>query len=274
MIWCNDAFKGSATLTEALVLFFVGALYKMWFVNIKNWKHIWKRKRSYWKYFLATGFFNNVKGIVTPRWMSVWQSLFHLFLSFLDFFGFFFLLLELPFENPKLLKSVSDSSLSLSDSFCLVTNLWVNAKKSIKFSFPNMSSSWPRTPFFSKHRVILNICLVFRQIGDNPPFFLNITQSAAIHVCHITHINWRLQFFKKQFVNITNYHTLICVSEAQKPKIFRIAAFYAQKFSGRSARIHFSRQFKKARNPLSRHIKKAHNPFATWNKRIILTRDT
>ena len=29
--------------------------------------------------------------------------------------------------------------------------------------------------------------------------------------------------------------------EAQKPKTFRIAAFYAQKFSGQSARIHFSR---------------------------------
>ena len=33
--------------------------------------------------------------------------------------------------------------------------------------------------------------------------------------------------------------------EAQKPKTFRIAAFYAQIFSGRSARIHFSRHIKK-----------------------------
>ena len=34
-------------------------------------------------------------------------------------------------------------------------------------------------------------------------------------------------------------------AEAQKPKTFRIAAFYAQNFSGRSARIHFSRHIKK-----------------------------
>ena len=34
-------------------------------------------------------------------------------------------------------------------------------------------------------------------------------------------------------------------AEAQKPRTFRIAAFYAQKFSGRSARIHFSRHIKK-----------------------------
>ena len=33
--------------------------------------------------------------------------------------------------------------------------------------------------------------------------------------------------------------------EAQKPKTFRIAAFYAQNFSGRSARIHFLRHIKK-----------------------------
>ena len=36
-----------------------------------------------------------------------------------------------------------------------------------------------------------------------------------------------------------------CSPEAQKPKTFRIAAFYAQNFSGRSARIHFSRHIKK-----------------------------
>ena len=35
------------------------------------------------------------------------------------------------------------------------------------------------------------------------------------------------------------------VAEAQKPETFRIAAFYAQIFSGRSARIHFSRHIKK-----------------------------
>ena len=34
-------------------------------------------------------------------------------------------------------------------------------------------------------------------------------------------------------------------AEAQKPKTFRIAAFYAQIFSGRSARIRFSRHIKK-----------------------------
>ena len=62
-------------------------------------------------------------------------------------------------------------------------------------------------------------------------------------------------------------------AEAQKPKTFRIAAFYAQNFSGRSARIQFSRHIKKAgetllrhikkvRNPLSRHIKKARNPLS------------
>ena len=45
--------------------------------------------------------------------------------------------------------------------------------------------------------------------------------------------------------------------EAQKTKTFRIAAFYAQFFSGRSAWIHFSRHVKKARDPLSRHIKSA-----------------
>ena len=52
---------------------------------------------------------------------------------------------------------------------------------------------------------------------------------------------------------------LLWWSEAQKPKTFRIAAFYAQFFSGRSARIHFSRHVKKARNPLSRHTNKARN---------------
>ena len=52
--------------------------------------------------------------------------------------------------------------------------------------------------------------------------------------------------------------------EAQKPKTFRIASFYAQKFSGRSARIHFSRHVKKARNPLSRLIKSAFSLLLWW----------
>ena len=52
--------------------------------------------------------------------------------------------------------------------------------------------------------------------------------------------------------------------EAQKPKTFRIASFYAQKFSGRSARIHFSRHVKKARNPLSRHVKSAFSSLLWW----------
>ena len=43
------------------------------------------------------------------------------------------------------------------------------------------------------------------------------------------------------------------------PKTFRIAAVYAQNFSGWSARRHFSQHVKKARNPLSRHIKKRVN---------------
>ena len=43
--------------------------------------------------------------------------------------------------------------------------------------------------------------------------------------------------------------------EAKKPKIFWTAAFDAQKFSGRSARMHFSQQMKKVRNLLQRHIK-------------------
>ena len=38
---------------------------------------------------------------------------------------------------------------------------------------------------------------------------------------------------------------LYLIAEAQKPKTFRIASFYAQKFSGRSARIHFLRHIKK-----------------------------
>ena len=33
-------------------------------------------------------------------------------------------------------------------------------------------------------------------------------------------------------------------AEAQKPKTFRVAAVYAQNFSGRSARIHFQTDFK------------------------------
>ena len=55
-----------------------------------------------------------------------------------------------------------------------------------------------------------------------------------------------------------------CEAEAQKPKTFRIASFYAQKFSGRSARIHFSRHVKKARNPLSRLIKSAFSLLLWW----------
>ena len=58
-----------------------------------------------------------------------------------------------------------------------------------------------------------------------------------------------------------------CNAEAQKPKTFRIAAFYAQKFSGRSARIQFSQHVKKARNPLSRHIKKVRNPSGKFQNR-------
>ncbi len=100
----------------------------------------------YRKYFLAIGFFNKVWGIVTPCWMSAWQSFFHLFLSFLDFFDFLILFPELPFENPKLLIYVSESWFSLSDSSCFVANLWVNAKKSIKFSFPNIRSSELKAP--------------------------------------------------------------------------------------------------------------------------------
>ena len=38
------------------------------------------------------------------------------------------------------------------------------------------------------------------------------------------------------------YITIISHPEAQKPKTFRIATFYAQKLSGRSARNHLSRQ--------------------------------
>ena len=60
--------------------------------------------------------------------------------------------------------------------------------------------------------------------------------------------------FVKHLTNQMSGRTLS--SEAQKPKTFRIAAVYAQFFSGRSARIHFLRHIKKARNPLSRHIKK------------------
>ena len=56
--------------------------------------------------------------------------------------------------------------------------------------------------------------------------------------------------------------------EAQKPKTFRIASFYAQKFSGRSARIHFSRHIKKARNFLLQHIKKARNPLSRHIKSV------
>ena len=41
-------------------------------------------------------------------------------------------------------------------------------------------------------------------------------------------------------------------AEAQKPKTFRIAAFYAQKYSGRSAWLPFSRHIQQARNSLSR----------------------
>ena len=41
-------------------------------------------------------------------------------------------------------------------------------------------------------------------------------------------------------------------AEAQKPKTFRIAAFYAQKYSGRSAWLPFSRHLQQARNSLSR----------------------
>ena len=51
--------------------------------------------------------------------------------------------------------------------------------------------------------------------------------------------------------------------EAQKPKTFRMAAVYAQIFSGRSARRHFSKYVKKARNHLSWQI----------NKCVILSRD-
>ena len=40
----------------------------------------------------------------------------------------------------------------------------------------------------------------------------------------------------------------MCLPEAQNPKFFRIAAFHAQKFSGRSARIHVSRHIKKRVN--------------------------
>ena len=54
------------TLTKAIMLFFVGAFYKMWLSSIKDWKHFWKKRVGFYaKYFLATGFFNNVKGIVT-----------------------------------------------------------------------------------------------------------------------------------------------------------------------------------------------------------------
>ena len=58
------------------------------------------------------------------------------------------------------------------------------------------------------------------------------------------------------------------IPEAQKPKSFRIAAVYAQIFSGRSAGLHFSRHLKKARNPLSRHIKKTRNPSAQYIKPV------
>ena len=68
---------------------------------------------------------------------------------------------------------------------------------------------------------------------------------------------WKYSFFEKCRIGHPYPH-----AEAQKPKTFRIASFYAQKFSGRSARIHFSRHIKKARNFLLRHIKKARNPLS------------
>ena len=56
-----------------------------------------------------------------------------------------------------------------------------------------------------------------------------------------------------------------CSPEAEKPKTFRVATFYTQKLSGRSARNRFSRQAKKARFCLSRHCQRMHNecPWAT-----------
>ena len=66
-------------------------------------------------------------------------------------------------------------------------------------------------------------------------------------------MQWKPHFVKNQVrgnFSINRFHRP--PSEAQKPKTFRIAAFYAQKFSGRSAWLPFSRHIQQARNSLSR----------------------
>ena len=54
------------------------------------------------------------------------------------------------------------------------------------------------------------------------------------------------------------YYYYYC-PEAEKPKTFRVATFYTQKLSGRSARNRFSRQAKKARFCLSQHCQRMRN---------------
>ena len=60
-------------------------------------------------------------------------------------------------------------------------------------------------------------------------------------------------------------------AEAQKPKTFRIAAFYAQNFSGRSARIYFYRDTSKKRVILSRDIKKVRKRLSQHIKCVIIS---
>ena len=50
-----------------------------------------------------------------------------------------------------------------------------------------------------------------------------------------------LEVGAKIMIQITSM-MMITITEAQKPKTFRVATFYAQKLSGRSARNRFSRQ--------------------------------
>ena len=91
-------------------------------------------------------------------------------------------------------------------------------------------------------------------------------------------LRWRVSHWNYECLKYNIYYSGIrwvyYPPEAQKPKTFQIAAVYAQKNSGRSAWLHFSRHIKKARNLLSWHIKKARN--LLWRhikKGVILSRD-
>ena len=133
----------------------------------------------------------------------------------------------------------------------LPTTLFAPKQRIIGISFDSRAKSCIDTHVCQLRKFLLGVfqkCQVYRL----KKFFSHaMFQRFPLHACIIL-----------CFPHIGQF----CWTEAEKPKTFRVATFYTQKLSGRSARNRFSQQAKKARFCLSRHCQRMRNeaPEGGW----------